>query len=128
MKVRYEFANGDVSEIEVDEEYGQIVMQSRREEKALQERERYHCCSLDAMDYEGEVFADYNTPEKDMEEQFLKGKIDEALSQLTATQRRRLLMLADGKTMHQIAEIEECDFKAVWKSINQAREKLKNFF
>ena len=56
MKIKYVFANGDVSEVEVSEEIGAIVIDSRKAEHAQQEKERYHCYSLDAIDYEGDEY------------------------------------------------------------------------
>lgn len=46
---------------------------------------------------------------------------------LTEVQRRRFLMLLNGLSTVQIAEIEGCNQNAVWKSIKLARRKLKKF-
>lgn len=56
MLIKWTFANGDTSEIEVSEEIAAIVIDSRKAEHAQQEKERYHCYSLDAIDYEGDEF------------------------------------------------------------------------
>ena len=55
MKITYQFANGDVSEVEVSEEVGTVIVDSRRKEDNLDRKERYHCYSYDAIDYEGEA-------------------------------------------------------------------------
>ena len=51
MKIKYQFANGDVSEVEVSEDVGSIIVDSRRKEDNLDRKERYHCYSYDAIDY-----------------------------------------------------------------------------
>lgn len=51
MKIKYEFADGTVSEVEVEESIGAVIIDSRRKEDNLSRKERYHCYSLDAMPY-----------------------------------------------------------------------------
>ena len=52
MKIKYEFADGTVSEVEVEESIGAVIIEDRRLEDNLARKERYHCHSLDA--YPGE--------------------------------------------------------------------------
>lgn len=49
MKVKYEFDNGEVTEVEVSEEIGAMIIDSRREEESGNRKERRHCYSLDAI-------------------------------------------------------------------------------
>ena len=128
MKIRYEFANGEVTEVEVSEEVGAVIVESRKEEHAQQEKQRYHCFSYDASDFEGVEYADPKTPESLYEEDEDKKKIELALSTLTPAQRRRILMLADGMSVREIARYEGSDHKSVLESINRAKKKIKNFF
>ena len=128
MKVRYEFANGEVSVVEVSEDIGEMIMSSRREEESALRQQRRYCCSLDGMDYEGEYFADYHTPESEYEEELKSSKIKAALATLTPTQRRRLLMFSEGMGIREIARLEGVHHKDVEESIEAARKKfLKNF-
>ena len=53
MKINYTFANGETSDVEVREEIGNLILDSRREESNQDRKERYHCYSLDAAEYEG---------------------------------------------------------------------------
>ena len=128
MKIRYEFANGEVTEVEVSEEVGAVIVESRKEEHAQQEKQRYHCYSYDAIDVEGVEYADPKTPESLYEEDEDKKKIELALSTLTPAQRRRILMLADGMSVREIARYEGSDHKSVLESINRAKKKIKKFF
>ena len=51
MKINYTFANGETSDVEVNEEIGNLILDSRREESNQDRKERYHCYSLDAVSY-----------------------------------------------------------------------------
>lgn len=129
MKIKYVFANGDVSEVEVSEEIGAIVIDSRKAEHALQEKERYHCYSLDAIDYEGDEYGyldDFGEKEKEASRQ--RQILNEGFSKLTETQRRRLLLYIKGKTLREIAEMEGASFQSIDESIKAAQKKFpKNF-
>lgn len=129
MKITYKFADNTVSEVEVSEEVGTLIMGSRRKEENAARKERYHCWSLDAIDYEG---AEYGTP--DFTDALFDGSeerdalVRAAFSRLSDVQRRRLLMLASGLSLREIARREGKDIKTVRESIDGARKKfLKNF-
>ena len=96
MKINYTFANGETSDVEVNEEIGNLILDSRREESNQDRKERYHCYSLDAAEYEGGDYADGSTPETELFLQLENQRIKEAFEQLSEVQRRRLLMLAEG--------------------------------
>lgn len=110
MKIKYAFLDGTVTEVEVFEEIGAVIIDSRKAEHAQDERHRYHCYSYDAIDYEGEEYGAYDkyAVEDDSAEQ--TARIREAFSHLTATQQRRLRLYANGKTLREIAAIEEASF------------------
>lgn len=60
--------------------------------------------------------------EKELQTLFMK-----LMQKLTPIQRRRFFMYMKGISTVKIAEIEGCNQNAVWKSICQAKCKLKNF-
>ncbi len=129
MKITYKFADNTVSEVEVSEEVGTLIMDSRRKEENAARKERYHCWSLDAIDYEG---AEYGTPAftdalfDGLEER--DALVRAAFFRLSDVQRRRMLMLASGLSLREIAHREGKDIKTVRESIDGARKKfLKNF-
>lgn len=99
-----------------------------RRSHAQDERHRYHCYSYDAIDYEGEEYGacDEYAVEDDSAEQ--TARIREAFSHLTATQQRRLRLYANGKTLREIAAIEEASFQSVSESIEAGRKKFLKFF
>ena len=129
MKIRYTFADDTTSEVEVSEEIGTLIMDSRREESNGDRKERYHCWSMDAVDYEG---LEYSIPDftdalfDDSHEQ--SERIREAFSHLTEIQQRRMLLLAAGLSEREIARREGVAIRAVTESINYARKKFLKFF
>ena len=128
MKIRYEFVDGEISEVEVTEEIGSVIVESRRLEDNLARKERYHCYSLDAVDFEGSGYASKDTPESLLEQTTDKQHIKRLLKELPEVQRRRLLLYAQGKSLREIARLEGVDHKAVKKSIEAAKKYfLKNF-
>lgn len=129
MKIKYQFADGTTTEVEVSEEIGAVIIDSRKAEHAQDERQRYHCpYSYDAIDYEGEEYATDDTPETEHIRSERDARLYTALAALTETQRRRLLILADGLSMREIARREKADIKTVRESIEGARKKFqKNF-
>ena len=116
MKIRYEFVDGEISEVEVAEEIGSVIVESRRLEDNLSRKERYHCYSLDAVDFEGNEYADRDTPESLLEQMVDKRHIKGLLERMSEVQRRRLLLYAQGKSLREIARLEGVDHKAVKKS------------
>ena len=128
MKIKYKFADGTTSEVEVTDEIGAYINESRKDEHAQNERQRYHCYSYDACSYEGSEYGvcdDYSFDD-DCEEQ--RKRLKTAFSKLTETQKRRLKKYASGKTLQEIATSEGVSFQSVAESIESARKKfLRNF-
>jgi len=128
MKIQWNFADGTKSEVEVNEELGEFITASRREEDNLSRKERYHCYSLDAILFEGKEYGDNHTPETELETAEINKQIYHAMKTLTAVQQRRLLMLADGLSLREIARVEGVDHRAVRESIDSAKKKIKKVF
>ena len=128
MKINYTFNNGENSEVEVNEEIGAVILDSRRKEENMERNYRRRCYSFDDVDFEGEDFADDRTPESLFIDQLDNEHIKEMLDKLSETQRRRLLMYAEGMTLLDIAKCEGVSHVAVKKSIEAAKKIFsKNF-
>ena len=128
MTINYHFNNGENSEVEVSEELGAVILESRKKEDNMERNRRRRCYSLNCMDFEGEDFADERTPESIFMEQIDNEHILETLDKLSETQKRRLLMLASGMSLHDIARAEGTSFYAIHVSIEAARKKfIKNY-
>lgn len=124
MKIKYKFATGEVTEVEVSDEIGAVITASRKAEHALEERNRYHCYSLDAIDYEGLEYGECDEyPIEDDSTERAK-RINTAFSHLTEVQQRRLRLYADGKTLREIAALENTRFQSVAESIEAAKKKF----
>ena len=127
MKVTYKFATGEVTEVEVSEEIGTVILDSRRKEHAGNERHRYHTAfSLDDMEYEDkDYFATDDNPEKAFMQKEFDKKRKAMLSQLTPVQRRRFELYENGMSIAEIARKEKAAFNSVKESIESAQKKLK---
>lgn len=92
-------------------------------------RERYHApYHLEGMDFEGGSIAYHATPEETVIRKEDAERVRAALALLTETQRRRLLMMEEGKTMREIAAAEGVSVNAVKESLDAAKKNfLKNF-
>ncbi len=128
MKIKYEFTDGTVSEVEVEESIGAVIIEDRRLEDNLSRKERYHCYSLDAAQFEGAEYSDRETPETKMEREMETEHIAQALDGLSEVQRRRILMLAGGMSVNEIARKEGVHHSVVSETISAARKKFKKFF
>lgn len=128
MIIKYKFATGEVTEVDVSDEIGAVITASRKAEHALEERNRYHCYSLNAIDYEGLEYGECDEyPIEDDSAERVE-QVREAFSHLTEVQQRRLRLYADGKTLREIAALENASFQSVAESIEAARKKfLKNY-
>ena len=128
MKIKYKFVDGTVVEVEVDESIGAVITESRRLEGNLARKESYHCYSLEAIQYEGAEYSDGETPETKMEREMDTERIAQALDGLSEVQRRRILMLAGGMSVNEIARKEGVHHSVVSETISAARKKFKKFF
>ena len=122
MKINYTFNNGENSEVEVNEEIGAVILESRRKEENMERNRRRRCYSLDDIDFEGDDFADDRTPESLFMEQLDNEHIKETLDKLSETQRRRLLMYAEGMSIEDIARVEGVYHTSISRSIEAARK------
>lgn len=128
MEIRYKFNDGTESIVEVCDEIGTFITNSRKEEQAGNRRERYHCISLDAAEYEGIEMSSRETAESVAMYNSYKKEFYEAYDTLTDVQKRRVEMKEDGLTYREIARSEGVsDHKKIIKSIDQAGKKLEKF-
>ena len=128
MKIKYEFANGTVSEVEVEESIGAVIIEDRRLEDNLARKERYHCHSLDAVQFEGVEYGTEETPETMLAAMEEDKRVYEAFHKLSKVQQRRLLKLAGGMSIREIARQEGTNFRTVHESVEAGRKKFKKFF
>ena len=132
MKVTYRNSDTTTIEIETSEEIAVTLTESYRKEDNLARKYRYHHYSYDAIDFEGEEYADPDTPESILTDSEAEAESNaryaQALTLLTEVQRSRFLMYAAGLSTHEIARREGTNQKSVHESIEAARKKLKKFY
>ena len=58
----------------------------------------------------------------------INNHINRTFARLSEVQQRRMLMLASGMSMHEIADKEGVDYRAVYDSIKAARKKFLKYF
>lgn len=129
MKVKYEFDNGEITEVEVSEEIDAMIIDSRREEESGNRKERRHCYSMDAAVYEGLEYGTADFTEAlfdDTEDR--NERVRAAFSHLSELQQKRLLLLAGGMSVREIARREGKNFRTVYGSIEAAKKKFLKFF
>lgn len=136
MKIKYEFVNGDVVEVEAPDVIGKFIEESLRAEHASDEKNRVHTCSLEGALYEGHEYGHYDSNLRRLEVQEtkkdrtrkkaqLRESLKKGYSKLSEAQRRRISMYANGLTMREIAEKEGVYLNAVYQSISSARKIIK---
>lgn len=131
MIIKFKFADGTVSEVEVDEELGLVISAMEREEQSYERKmRRWAPIKLDGAEYEGEWFADNNTPMKAYELEESQRRVDEFKKLLTPTQLRRLKIREDnpGISLREIARMEGTQLKAIEDTFEQIKKKYKKFF
>ena len=126
--LHYEFVTGESVNITVSAEIAEVIYDSRRMEHASNERSRYHTAfSLDSEDYEGTNLISEKTPDDLMEELEDREHLLDCLAHLSENQRQRILMLAQGMSITEIARVQHADRTTVRESIQAARKKFKKY-
>ena len=65
MIIKFKFADGSVSEVEVEEDLGLVISVMEREEESYERKmRRWAPIKLDQAEYEGECHTNNDTPEK----------------------------------------------------------------
>lgn len=133
---KYEVQIEDDTPQEVLDELIAFMDSNCREIWAMDKYEHRHApFSTDALVYEGEEYADTDTPESvyicfedEAEKEDDEEIINRYLSVLTDTQRRRIQMRMKGLSFKAIADIEGTDSSSVRESVYAALKKLKKKF
>ena len=129
MIIKYEFADGSVSLVEVSDELGLEIQRMDREEGSSNRKERRHCpYSLDRAKYQGMEFADPNTREAQEELEESQARVDAFKATLTQTQLEVLELLEEGLNMNEIAKIKQHNYRAIYQTVELIRKKYKKFF
>ena len=126
MKIRYEFVNGEVSEIEVDDSLGELLVDFDRQQYNNDHKETHRHVSLDGMDYEGELFVSAEDTEGELLRREDTARLMEAMEALSPSQRELALKVYfNGKSVTSIATEEGVDKSAISHRLERIHKKLK---
>ena len=127
MKVRYEFVNGEFSEIEVDESLGELLVDFERQEYNNDHKETRRHTSLDSMDYEGELFAAAADTADEAARRDEAARLMQAIEALSPSQRelvRRVYF--ENEKIVDIAREEGVSHAAIHDRLKRIYKKIKN--
>lgn len=128
MKVRYEFVNGEISEIEVDESLGELLVECDRQAYNNDHKETRRHVSLDGMDYEGALFAASDDPAGEALRALELDRLREAMAALSPKQRELVLKVYfNEESIAAIARAEGVDESSIRERLRWIYKKLKKF-
>ena len=130
MKIRYEFANGEISEVEVSEELGRTLAEMTHRAALRDRAETRRHVSLDKLLSLGAQIGDGNPSVEELTEQALDmAALRRAMDQLEPQQKELLRMVyEEGRTCASIARDEGVNPRTVRERLYRAQEKLKEIF
>ena len=127
MKIKYEFANETI-EIEVEEEWADIVIDLDRQEYNVNHKETRRHCSLEAYNLDDALLPSDEDVVQDIIKAEEAGRLREALSCLDADQRELVEALYfEGVKAADFAEQKGVSPSAITQRKATALKKLKRF-
>lgn len=128
MKFRYEFANGEISEIEVEDSLGELLLDSDRQEYNNDHKETRRHVSLNGMDYEGELFFSPADTETEVLQREELARLMGAMEALSPAQRELILKVYfENQRIVDIARAEGVTKQSVHERLKRALNKLEKF-
>lgn len=128
VKVRYEFITGEVSEIEVEQGFGDLLVDFERQEYNNDHRETRRHVSLDGMNYEGKIFASGADTESEAESREDISRLYCAMESLSPAQRELVMKVFFEKVrVADIAREEGVTEAAVRNRLQKIYARLKKF-
>ena len=129
MKITYEFVTGEVSEVEVDERLGGMLLDLDRQQENNDKKETRRHFSLDGMDYEGEIFASAEDTEGEAVRREDMARLYSAMEALSPSQRELVeKVYFEGRKITDIAREEGVTKQSVHERVERALKKLKKNF
>ena len=127
MKIRYEFANGEISEVEVSEELGRTLADMAHRAALRDRAETRRHVSLDKLLSLGAQLGDGRPSVEELTEQALDiAALRRAVDQLEPQQQVLLRMVyEEGRTYASIAAAEQVDESAIRRRMARIHARLK---
>ena len=128
MKITYEFVTGEVSEAEVDERLGGMLLDLDRQQYNNDQKETRRHVSLDGMDYEGELFASAEDTEREAERREDIARLFSAMEILSPAQRELVeKVYFEERKITDIAREEGVTEAAIRNRLKKIYFRLKKF-
>ena len=128
MRVRYEFSNGEFSEIEVDDSLGELLVDIDRQEYNNDHKETRRHVSLDGMVYEGTLFASPADPAAEVLKREETARLLRAMKSLFPDQRELVLKVYfENQRIVDIAREQGVTKQSVHERLSRALNKIKKF-
>lgn len=128
MKISYEFVTGEISEIEVDEHLGGMLLDFDRQQYNNDHKETRRHVSLDGMDYEGELFASAEDTEDAVERREDMARLFSAMQALSPAQRELVeKVYFEERKITDIAREEGVTEAAIRNRLKKIYPRLKKF-
>ena len=129
MKITYEFVTGEISEVEVDERLGGMLLDLDRQQENNDQKETRRHFSLDGMGYEGELFASAEDTERAVEHREDMARLYSAMEALSPSQRELVeKVYFEERKITDIAREEGVSHVAVRDRLERIYKKIKNNF
>ena len=129
MKITYEFVTGEVSEVEVDERLGGMLLDLKRQQDNNDQKETRRHFSLNGMDYEGELFASAEDTEGEVVRREDMARLYSAMEALSPSQRELVKKVYfEERKITDIAREEGVSKQSVHERVERALKKLKKNF
>jgi RNA polymerase sigma factor (sigma-70 family) len=129
MKITYEFVTGEISEAEVDERLGGMLLDLDRQQENNDQKETRRHFSLNGMDYEGELFASAEDTEGEAVRREDMARLYSAMEALSPSQRELVKKVYfEERKMTDIAREEGVTKQSVHERVERALKKLKKNF
>ena len=129
MKITYEFVTGEISEVEVDERLGGMLLDLDRQQENNDKKETRRHFSLDGMDYEGEIFASAEDTEREAVRREDMARLYSAMEALSPSQRELVeKVYFEERKITDIAREEGVTKQSVHERVERALKKLKKNF
>ena len=126
MKITYEFVTGEISEVEVDERLGGMLLDLDRQQYNNDQKETRRHVSLDGMDYEGELFASAEDTEGEAERREDMARLYSAMEALSPSQRELVKKIYfEERKITDIAREEGVSKQSVHERVQRALKKLE---
>lgn len=128
MKITYEFVTGEISEVEVDESLGGMLLDLDRQQYNNDQKETRRHFSLNGMDYEGELFASAEDTEGEAERREDMARLFSAMEALSQSQRELVeKVYFEERKITDIAREEGVSEAAIRNRLKKIYSRLKKF-